>query len=94
MPSYIVEVYMPRSRAHEARATASRARAAAVQLSREGVPVRYVRTTFLPDDETCLHVFEAASAELVEAASSRAELGRARIVPAIEASEPPRRKTN
>jgi hypothetical protein len=94
MPSYLVEVYMPRSRAHEARATARRARAAADELSREGVPVRYVRTTFLPDDETCLHLFEAASADVVEEASSRAELGRARIVPAIEAFGPPRRNAN
>jgi hypothetical protein len=94
MPSYLVEVYMPRSRPHEAHATAGRARAAAAELSREGVPVRYVRTTFLPDDETCLHLFEAESAEVVEAASSRAELGRGRIIPAIEASESPRRKAN
>jgi hypothetical protein len=94
MPSYLVEVYMPGSRTHEARATACRARVAADQLSREGVPVRYVRTTFLPDDETCFHLFEAASAEVVEEASSRAELGRARIVPAIESSEPPPRKAN
>ena len=92
MPSYLVEVYMPRSRAHEARATAGRARAAADELSREGMPVRYVRTTFLPDDETCLHLLEAETAEGVEAASSRAEMGRARIVRSFEASVPPRRK--
>jgi hypothetical protein len=52
MPSYLVEVYLPRSRAREARAIGLRARAAAEQLSREGVPIRYVRTTYLPDDAT------------------------------------------
>ncbi|MGZ8688656.1 MAG: nickel-binding protein [Gaiellaceae bacterium] len=92
MRSYLVEVYVPRSRAHEALATGCRARAAAQELSREGVPVRYVRTTFLPDDETCFHLFEAASVEIVEEVSSRAELGRTRIVPVIEASRPPRRR--
>ena len=90
MPSYLVEVYLPQSRADEARATGHRARAAAEQLSREGVPIRYVRTTFLPDDETCFHLFEAASAEVFEEASSRAQLGRARVVLAIEASRPTR----
>jgi Nickel responsive protein SCO4226-like len=92
VPSYLVEVYLPRSRAHEARATGRRARAAAERLSHEGTPIRYVRTTFLPDDETCFHLFEAASAEVVEEVSRRAELGRARVVPAIEASQPARRR--
>jgi hypothetical protein len=92
VPSYLVEVYLPRSRAHEARATGRRARAAAEQLSHEGAPIRYVRTTLLPDDETCFHLFEAASAEVVEEVSRRAELGRARVVPAIEASQPARRR--
>jgi hypothetical protein len=92
MPTYLIEAYMPRSHAHEARAAGRRARAAAEELSREGVPIRYVRTTFLPDDETCFHLFEAASAEAVEEASSRAELGRSRVVPAIEASRPARRR--
>jgi hypothetical protein len=95
VPSYLVEVYLPRSRADEACSTARRVRAAAEALSSEGVPIRYVRTTFLPDDETCFHLFEAASADVVEEVSSRAELGRARVVPAIEASGPaPRRTTS
>ncbi|MDQ3065775.1 MAG: DUF4242 domain-containing protein [Actinomycetota bacterium] len=81
MPSYLVEVYLPRSRADEARATARRARAAAEQLTREGMAVHYVRTTFLPADETCFHLFEASSAEVVEEVSRRAELSRARVVP-------------
>ncbi len=86
MPSYLVEAYLPRAQAEEARAAGLRARVAAERLSREGVPVRYVRTTFLPDDETCFHLFEADSAAAVEEVSHRARLGRGRIVPAIEAS--------
>ena len=78
MPTYLVEVYLPRSRAHEARATGRRARAAAEQLSREGVPIRYVRTTYLPDDETCFHHFEALTPAAVEEASRRAGSARPR----------------
>jgi hypothetical protein len=84
VPSYLVEGDLPRARAREASATARRARAAAEARSREGVPIRYVRTTYLPDDETCFHLFEEAG--------RRAELGRARVVPAIEASRPARRR--
>jgi hypothetical protein len=91
VPKYLVETYMPRSHAQEARAAGRRAQAAAEELFREGTPVRYVRTTFLPDDETCFHLFEASSEEAVEEASARAALGRARVVPAIEASRPARR---
>jgi hypothetical protein len=40
--------------------------------------------TFVPDDETCFHVFEAASAEIVSELCRRAELGSPRIVPAVE----------
>ncbi len=86
MRSYLVEAYMPRSQPEQARAAGRRARAAAEQLSREGIPVSYVRTTFLPDDETCFHVFEADSAAAVEEVSRRADLGCTRVVPAIEAS--------
>lgn len=92
VPSYLVEVYLPRSRAGEVRATGRRARAAAEELSGEGMPVRYVRTTYLPDDETCFHLFEADSAEAVEEASNRAGFGHARVLPAIEAPQSARRR--
>jgi hypothetical protein len=85
-PLYLVEAFLPRSRAHEAAAAGRRARRAAEQLAGEGVPVRYVRTTFLPGDETCFHVFEAGSAEAVAQLVGRAELGHVRIVPAVDAS--------
>lgn len=92
MPSYLVEVYLPRSRAHEARTTGRRARTAAEQLAREGVPIRYIRTTYLPDDETCFHHFEALTPAAVDEACRRAALGRARIVLAVETSRRVRRR--
>jgi len=84
VPSYLVEAYVPRSRAREARAAGRRARAAAEELSREGSPIHYVRTTFLPEDETCFHVFEAASEDAVGEACRRAGIRSGRIVPAVE----------
>jgi len=93
VPTYMVEAYMPRSHAQEAHAAGRRARAAAEEIAREGTAVRYVRTTFLPDDETCFHFFEAVSASAVEEVSRRAELGRARVVSAVEA-RPARRPAN
>jgi hypothetical protein len=81
MPSYLVESYLTDSPAAVADA---RERA---QLTAElGADVRYVRTTFLPGDETVLHVFEAASAEAVARAARLAALEYERIVAAVERS--------
>jgi hypothetical protein len=80
----MVEAYMPHSHARAARAAGRRVHAAADELSREGRRVAYVRTTFLPNDETCFHVFEAVSSDAVEEASRRAKLGRVRVVAAVE----------
>ena len=84
MPRYLVEAYVPRSPTRGGRAAGREARAAAEELSREGTQVNYVRTTFLPNDETCFHIFEAASVAAVGEVCRRAGIGSARIVPAEE----------
>jgi hypothetical protein len=84
MPRYLVEAYVPRSRASDAGAAGRAARAAAEEVAREGTPVLYVRTTLLPEDETCFHVFEAPSAEAVSEVCRRAGIVSGRIVPAVE----------
>ena len=84
MPRYLVETYVPRGRAHELEAAGRGLRAAIGELEGEGVVVRYVRTTLLPEDETCFHVLEAASAEDVERVCRGAGLDRTRVVPAVE----------
>ena len=82
--SYFAESYLPRIRAAELRDAARRARLAAEALAAEGLRVRHVRTSFLPDDEVCLHLFEAPSADAVSEAMRRAALAVDRIVEAVE----------
>jgi hypothetical protein len=84
MQSYLVEIYAPRSRAGDVSATTRRVGAAVAELSSEGVPIRHVRTTFLPDDEMCFHLVEASSAGVVDELCRRAGLGRVRVVVAVE----------
>lgn len=88
LPTYLVEAYVPKSHAEDAAGGGHRVSAAAEQVSTEGMPIRYVRTTFLPDDETCFHVLEAATAAAVEEVCRRAALGRVRVVFAIESFRP------
>jgi hypothetical protein len=84
MPSYLVESYLSRTRANELATTTSRARQAAEAMCGEGIPVRHVRATFLTEDEVCLHLFEAPSAEAAGEASRRAAIAYERIVEAVE----------
>jgi hypothetical protein len=81
MPNYLVECYLPR--AGVARDAGRRVRLAAEGLSRDGVAVRYLRMTLLPDDETCFYLFEADSPDAVEEVSRRADLRRFRVVSAV-----------
>jgi hypothetical protein len=46
--------------------------------------VRYVRTLFVAEDETCFHVFDAPSREALVEAARRAGLTALRITEAIE----------
>jgi len=82
MASFLVEAYTPASAA--VAEIAARARVAAEELAREGMPVQYLRSIFIREDEICLHLYEAHSAEAVRGASERAGLSAQRIVEAVE----------
>jgi len=83
MPSYLIESFLPRSRSGELRTVADRLRRAAESLTAEGTQVRHLRTTFVPDDELCLHLMEAETAATVGEASRRAAIEPARVVHAL-----------
>jgi hypothetical protein len=88
MQEFLVELYVPRADRAGAEAAAERALSAAAELTREGTPVRYLRSIFVPEDETCFFLYEAASAEDVERATRRASLRLERAVAVVvEASE-------
>ena len=57
-----------------------------------GSGVRHVRTTFVPGDETVLHVFEAPSAEVLADAGRVAGLEFDRIVKAFDDPDVDRRE--
>jgi hypothetical protein len=81
MTSFLVETYTPAM--INIVEVEARARRAAAQLAEAGTEVRYLRAIFVPEDETCFHLFEAASLDAVRAASERAGLSAQRIVEAV-----------
>ncbi len=78
MPRFLVESYLAASPEAFGEAC-ERARRTAESAS----GIRYVDTTYLPGDETVLHLFDATSVEALEEAGRRAELEFERIVPAV-----------
>ena len=74
MAEFLVEVYVSRLDAEAAERGAARARRAAERLTRRGMPVRYLRGLFVPEDETCFLLYEAGSLEAVREAARCAGL--------------------
>jgi hypothetical protein len=85
MPEYMLELYASRSGGAAVTDHADRAGRAAERLPQDRGSVRYLRSIFVPEDETCFLVFEAESAEDVRRAASLARLPANHVVEALRA---------
>jgi hypothetical protein len=84
MPSFVIECYVPRHPNAVADALAGARRAADLSSG-----VCYLRTTHIPGDETCFHVFDAPSSSALAEAARLAALDHLRIVEAVETAASP-----
>jgi hypothetical protein len=84
---YLVESYLPVAGAERRAEVEARARAGADELAREGVPLRHLNCIFVPEDEMCLLIYEAASPELVRDACHRAGIDCERVLEATGGPE-------
>jgi hypothetical protein len=89
MREFVAEQYVSRSDPGTAERGARAARLAAERLTREGTPVELVRSIFIPEDETCIYVYEACSIDAVRAALARAPLRFERVAEAVTRSGVP-----
>jgi hypothetical protein len=83
MAEFLVEMYVSRGDAEGVDSRLDRARLGAHEVTRNGMPVRCVRSIFVPEDETCFLVYEAGSEEAVQAAVSCAALPFERVTRAV-----------
>jgi Protein of unknown function (DUF4242) len=83
MRDFVVEQYLPAAGAAVAAQRAAAARRAAEEMRSEGIRVQFVRSIFIPDDETCIHLYRADSIDAVRAAVTRASLPLERIAEAV-----------
>jgi hypothetical protein len=81
---FMAELYVPRDDPAAVASGAARARRAGDELTRRGTAVRYLRSIFVPDDETCFFLYEADSVDDVREAAQRAGLAFDRICEAVE----------
>lgn len=86
MPKYIVERNIPDLTAEQLTAAAASAKDAAVRMGRDGAPVRYLRSTYVPGESKCYCLFEAPSADAVREVNEVASLPVSRIVEALHVS--------
>ena len=56
--------------------------------SATGTPMRYIRSTFAPEDGRCMCLFEAGSAADVQRLNDEAKLPYSRVVEALDLTPP------
>ena len=83
-PHYLMESYLPRHELDERAQAVARVRRAARAVSAQGTPVRYLRSIFIPVDESCFHLFEGPTAEAIAEVGRQAALEHERIVEVLE----------
>ena len=91
MAQFLAELYLSRARPGDLGEVVRRA--CAVSGSDGGTPVRYLRSIYIPNDETCLHLFDAVSAQELCAACRHAGVRVDRIVEATELLAPEAERT-
>jgi hypothetical protein len=82
---FLVEVFTPRASAGKLAAAERRATVAARRLP--DAQVRFVRLTYIPDDEICFFVFDAPSVHDAALVAQHAGLDPIRVVEAVALRE-------
>ncbi len=81
MPTYAVQRSLPGITMEQLGAAQKAAIEMSDRFSREGTPVRYIRSNFYPGDSGCTCLFEAQDAESVE------RVNQAASIPYVEVEE-------
>lgn len=71
---YTVELTRPADGWSRLQELSAHARRTTEQMRREGVPVRFLRSIYVPEEETCFYLYEARSVDDVRDAAQRAAL--------------------
>ncbi len=84
MAVYLVERFLPGITLEQLTVAERAAIAMSQQFTANGKPVRYLRTTFVPEEWHCLSLFESGSAKTVQEVNEAAQFPFTRIIQAID----------
>ena len=84
MQIYMVERSLKGIPMADLAAAQKRAIETAAQFTRDGQPVRYIRSTFVPDSGCCMCLFAAENPASVQALNEAAKIPFDSIVPALD----------
>ncbi len=84
---YTVELRRPRGGWSYLQQATARARRAAEEMQLEGMPVRFLRSIFVPEDDSCFFLYEGPTAAAVRDAAVRAQLGAMQVRQTITEGE-------
>ena len=87
--SYLVEAYRPGATPDDVRQASRRLAVAASALARNGDPIRFVASTFVPAEESCFFRFEGSSVDVVARVCAVADVPVARIHAVLDLREEP-----
>ena len=79
MGTFIVEIYLSRDAPGEPDATITRVRSAVADALNDARQTRFLRSIYVPEDETCLLLVEAAGVPAVRDMLTRAGVAADRI---------------
>jgi hypothetical protein len=86
--TFLVERYLPPSVAAGLAASVARLASVCRRSDRDGMAVRYLRSFYLPTDDTCFCLFHAASADAVRMANDAAAFPIDRITATVTLFDP------
>lgn len=84
MQVYMVERSLKGIAMDQLAAAQQRAIGTAAEMSAAGTPVRYIRSTFVPESGQCLCLFSADDAQQVRALNEKAGIPFDKVVPALD----------
>jgi len=90
MPRFVGETYPVGLSRDNLAAAARRARFIAAQMRAEGHQIRFVKSTYMPAEDSLICLFDATSADLVLELGCRAELPIERIVEGVDLMSQPK----